>query len=686
MNGIRQIQKRCTKMIGKLKGHTILFYFFISIFYMESVFRVATVKNIAFKDLILSFIFLSTYMIVIYFIASFFRSKARYVLSCLSLGLIAFIYLTQLIYYQFFKTFYSAYSVGNSPQVFEFWKDIGRFLLQHSIWIFLIILPVFVLILFGKGYFTSIKRIGWMTRMILVFSVILTHLIGMSVVYAGGKEQHSAYDLYYKENFPLLSVQRLGLLTTMRLDLQRLLIGWSPTLDEPPIVANPTDTEDTVDGEEGGKNDESNPSGKKEDNNNAQEEEKEPEYNVMDIDFSELAETESDATIKDLHEYFENIEPTKKNDYTGKYEGYNLILLTAEGFSPYAVHEEVTPTLYKMVNQGYRFANFYTPIWEVSTSDGEYVALNSLLPKSGVWSFEESGGNDVPFVLGHQLKKLGYKTNAYHNHTYTYYGRDLSHPNMGYDYKALGNGLEVEETWPESDLEMMEKTVSEYINDEPFHAYYMTVSGHMQYSFTGNYIAWKNQKLVDDLAYSEQAKAYLATQIELDRALKYLLEQLEEHGVAEKTLIALSADHYPYGLDDETIDEFAGHPVEENFELYKNNFILYTKGMEPETIMKPASSMDILPTLSNLLGLEYDSRLLMGTDIFSDADPIITFLNQSFITNKGSYNSITKEFIENDGEQVDDDYVDYVSSIVKAQFYYSAKVLETDYYRSLFKN
>jgi len=241
----------------------------------------------------------------------------------------------------------------------------------------------------------------------------------------------------------------------------------------------------------------------------------------------------------------------------------------------------------------------------------------------------------------------------------------------------------VKETWPESDLEMMEKTVQEYVQDQPFHTYYMTVSGHMQYSFTGNYIAWKNKKYVEHLPYSDQAKAYIATQLELDRALENLLVELEKAGVADKTLIALSADHYPYGLDDNTIDELAGHPVERNFELYKNTFILYTKGMKPEVITKPASSLDILPTLSNLLGIDYDSRLLMGRDIFSDAEPLVPFLNKSFITDKGMYNSASRTFVANNGEQVDEDYVKYMSSVVDAKFYYSTKILEKNYYSKI---
>jgi hypothetical protein len=98
--------------------------------------------------------------------------------------------------------------------------------------------------------------------------------------------------------------------------------------------------------------------------------------------------------------------------------------------------------------------------------------------------------------MGNQLKRLGYITKAYHNHSYDYYDRHLSHPNAGYEYKGLGNGLNVTKTWPESDLEMMELTLPEYIGNQPFHAYYMTVSGHMRYTFKGNFIANKNKKVV----------------------------------------------------------------------------------------------------------------------------------------------------------------------------------------------
>lgn len=645
-----------------VRGDSLLIYILCSVSFMDIMFRVATAQQLFSINLLLSFVFLIPVAIFIYFICSFFQNRASHILSVFLLGTIAIIYSSQLVYFKIFRTFFSIYSVGNGGQVLDFWKDIGSLLLKNSYWILLVFLPVLVLTVVGRKI-VSFKKIECVNRLSLIGCIIIAQLAGIGLVYASGKEQHSAYDLYYNNNFPLLAVDKLGLVTSMRLDLQRRVTGWSPSLE----VMAPIEPEEIS------------PSPTMEEPTPVEENE---EYNIMDIDFSSLVASEANPEIKEMHKYFESVEPTAKNDYTGKFKGYNLIFITAEGFSPYAVDQEVTPTLYKLVHEGYNFTNFYTPLWEVSTSDGEYVACTGLIPKSGVWSFQQSANNYLPFVMGNQFKKLSYKTLAYHNHSYSFYDRHLTHPNMGYAYKGLGNGLNVKKTWPESDLEMMEKTVSEYINNQPFHAYYMTVSGHLQYNFTGNYIAHKNKKYVKDLPYSDQAKAYLATQIELDRALEVLLTQLEAAGIADKTLIALSADHYPYGLELETINEFAGHKVDENFELYRSPFIIYTKGMEPTTIDKLGSSLDIIPTLSNLLGLEYDSRLLMGRDIFSDSESLVLFLNKSFITDKGSYNSITGEF---DGEEVDDSYIQAVSATVQRKFYYSTKILENDYYRKVLK-
>ncbi|NLM43326.1 MAG: sulfatase-like hydrolase/transferase [Clostridiales bacterium] len=640
----------------------MLLYFIASLFYLESLLRISLGETFLSTGFLISLLLSIPFSILSYIICTGFNSYVNYIMTLILTALWGFIFASQILYYKLFKTFYTFFSVGNAGQILEFWRDILALIAGNILWILFAFVPC-ISVVFLKEFINFIS-IGNKIKILLIGVAVLIHIAGVSIISLGEKAQFSAYDLYFNNDHPVMSVKKLGLITYMRLDIQRLIFGWSPQIAEPiEILPKPfieiTDKPEPV--------------------------EKTIKYNTLDIDFVGLISNEENETIKNMHHYFMNVEPTAKNDYTGKYKGYNLILITAESFSPYAVHKDVTPTLYKLVHEGYYFTNFYTPIWGVSTSDGEYVACTSLIPKRGVWSFYLSGKKSMPYVLGNQLKTQGYNTMAYHNNTYTYYKRNISHPNMGYEYKGVGNGLNIKKSWPASDLEMMEKTIPEYIDKKPFHAYYMTVSGHMRYNFTGNAMAAKNRKLVEHLPYSEAGKAYIACQIELDRALEYLLNKLEEAGIADKTLIALSSDHYPYGLELEEIDDLAGYMVERNFELYKNHFILYTKGIEPTVIDKPCSSLDILPTISNLMGLDYDSRLFMGRDIFSDSEPLVIFENKSFITDKGFYNSINGIFTPNSGEKIDEDYINTIKDIVDSKFYYSAKILETDYYKYVSK-
>jgi phosphoglycerol transferase MdoB-like AlkP superfamily enzyme len=256
---------------------------------------------------------------------------------------------------------------------------------------------------------------------------------------------------------------------------------------------------------------------------------------------------------------------------------------------------------------------------------------------------------------------------------------------MGYDFKGVGNGLDVKVTWPESDLEMMQLTVPEYVNSTPFHIYYMTVSGHLEYNFGGNFISKKNRDLVADQPYSDHVKAYLACQIELDLALENLIAQLDASGQLDNTVIALSADHYPYGLTPEEFNELAGHDLEKTFEMYENAFILWSSAMEaPVVVDKYCSSLDIAPTLSNLFGLEYDSRLYAGTDIMSTASPIVCFQDRSFITDKIMFDANSQEVYKLTDEEITEEYIKASIKTVSDKFKYSALTIDEDYYRYLF--
>ncbi len=605
--------------------------------------------------------------------------------------ILAFIIGSQLVYYDIFKTFYSLYSVGEGAgDILQFYKIMFYHIAINLHWIILILLPSVLLLILPARKIPSIARLKNKRQALVVFFLpllllaILFHGLAVTAMGRGDKKINSPYDIYFDNPYPNVSVMYFGALTHLRLDLRNLLFPFMKTPQPLPDFDLPEPSLDPTSEPSPTPSFSSDPTVSEEPVDPTPEPTPLPGPNAMDIDFGYLLENEKDQEIALMHKYFAGLEPSRKNEYTGLFEGYNLIFLTAESYSHLAIDKEITPTFYKMTHEGMHFTNFYNPSWGVSTSDGEYVATLGLIPKPGIWSMKRSSTNLLPFSMGHQYRKLGAETYAYHNHTYTYYGRDQSHPNLGYIYKGYGNGLKVKYVWPESDLEMMELSLPDFMGREPFHAYYMTVSGHMQYNFYGNTMSVKNRHYVDHLPYSDAAKAYIAANKELDLALEYLLEELEKAGVAERTLIVLSADHYPYGLPKKDIDALAGHEVEQNFELYKSSLLIYAKGMEPMTIDRPVSSLDILPTISNLLGLEFDSRLLMGTDMFSDSEALVIFNNRSFITEKGRYNSLTRVFESADQEAPDKEYVDRLIDSVSKKFYFSAQILDKDYYRLVF--
>lgn len=422
--------------------------------------------------------------------------------------------------------------------------------------------------------------------------------------------------------------------------------------------------------------------------------------NVLPIDFESLiAGTDSKDIIKTA-EYAQSMTPTNRNEYTGMFEGYNLIYLTAEGFSPYAVDENLTPTLYKLIHSGFVFDEFYVPLWSTSTSDGEYTNCTGLIPDQ-MHSMKRSGenGNAMPFSLPAFFSLEGVNSYAFHNNTLSYYDRHLSHPNLGYNFMASklgdldeavwgGQVFEMENAkyWPASDLNMMEATMPMYINEERFHVYYMTVSGHMNYNFSGNKMSSLHKEEVADLPYSEEGRAYIACNIELDRALAYMIEELDKAGKLETTVICLSADHYPYAMEIANLEELAGRPLDGTLDIYRNNLILWNSEMETVEVKKPASSVDILPTLLNLFGFEYDSRMYAGRDILSDSPGLVIFKDRSFVTESVSYNNATKEIIWREGYEENEEYYEAVKSQVKGLYNYSANILNNDFYSYVLEN
>jgi len=630
--------------------------------------------------------------------------KIHFVLQAIFLSFLSLLYIAQYLYNRIFQTLFIAQSLKGAGKALAFADVLYGKMRENILQIILFLLPVILFFIFGNRIQKNLRYSFKLPLLCLAVSLAVGGGTIAFVLYDKGGALSPRY-LFLNSFVQDKSLNRFGLLTTMNLDIKYNVLNLQSNedvdfdVDNIIIIEKSTGAEASepiADGSDSGSEtgvgtlpgDSSQTGSDSAPAATTAPTPTEPEVivyepNIMDITFDLAAE---DADLLAMNQYYAAKEPTLTNEYTGLFKGKNLILLTAEGFTGYVIDPVLTPTLYRMSTEGFVFNNFYTPVWGVSTSDSEYVATTGLIPKAGVWSYTEISDNLMPLAFGNQFSALGYVTKAYHDHTYTYYNRDKSYPAMGYDYKGVGNGLAVNVTWPESDLEMMELTVPEYIHDTPFHVYYMTVSGHLEYNFGGNFISKKNRDLVVDLPYSSSVQAYLACQVELDLALENLLSQLEAAGQLENTVIALSADHYPYGLEPEEFDELAGHDLENTFEMYKNAFILWSGDMEePVIVDKYCSSLDIAPTLSNLFGLEYDSRLYTGTDILSTTSPVVVFQDRSFITDKIMYNANNQEVTKLTGDEITEDYIKASIQSVNDKFKYSAMIIEQDYYRYLFE-
>ena len=640
-----------------MKKIGLLLYYILFIIYEELVFSCLIYKTFPIS-IWLIILFSIPISIVVYILSSIFKPKVNKIMSYILTVLIIVIFGTQIVYHSMYECILSFYSILNGGQVAEFMDVIFDMILRNWYGILLFILPIIALIVLHLKKIIEFERSKIkITAYIIGVAIIIQIAAILFVNFIKTNDMYSNKNLYYNIHVPKLTAKNMGLLTTMRLDLQRYVFGFEEHLNIE-VSATP-------------------------------QEEKKIEYNVTEINFDELINNENNEVIKEIHQYFSMQEPSNKNQYTGMFEGKNIIAIVGESFSTLAIREDLTPNLYKLYKEGFRFDNFYTPIFPVSTADGEYITDTSLIPKEGVWSFKKIVGNYMPYSYANVFENLGYTSNAYHNHTATYYERDKYIKTMGYDsYLAVGTGLENRmntKRWPNSDYEMMNVTMDDYINNDKFLAYYMTVSGHLNYTRNGNLMVERNWEQVKDLPYSHKAKSYIAANIELDKAIGEILRRLEEAGKLESTVIILSGDHYPYGLTLDEMNELSTYERDDTFEKYHMPLLIWSGSMkEPITVEKIGSSLDVLPTVLNLFGVEYDSRLLMGRDILSDSDPLVIFSDRSFITDKGRYNALTEEFIPNEGVQVDDDYVSNINKIIYKKYQMSRLVLENDYYRKLF--
>ncbi len=655
--------------------------------YYETVLRLFSIHGIFHSGTVYTLLFCLVYGLIGWLFATVSSRKwVNFTVSLVFVTAAMVPFLVEYFVYRQFKIFYDLNTMlaGASDALTDYRKELFAmvFTWEGIGCILLFLLPPVAYGIFGWRYSVP-EKLNWTKRLAtgaLCIAVFGGALFGIS-------RTDGLSRIYEKEYNYQDAVGSFGLLTGLRLDVPVWLSGGTSggfEIEEPPVIPTipqPTTTPTQPPQE-----------------TTAPEETLETTApteppvvytpNALDIDFASL---KASGTKKELNAYLATLTPTMKNEYTGLFAGKNLIFITAEAFSAEVIDPQRTPTLYRLATQGMQFTDFYQPC-SAGTTGGEYQNLFGLQPTAGGESLKETADHLNYFTMGSQLDRLGYYGKAFHNHSAYFYDRHKTHKNLGYSdgFMGMGKGMEkyVKETWPESDVSMFKGTLPTYIDKQPFNVYYMTVSGHSNYNRWENYMSDIHWDRVADLDYSSTVKGYLAANMELEDSLTYLVAELEKAGIADDTVVVIASDHYPYGLSKAALAELYGFEYSNYLERDHSRLIIWSgclEDQEPIVVDTPTSSLDILPTLSNLFGTAFDSRLMPGRDVFSEAPALVFNMNYDWKTEYGTYISKTGKFTPADPELViPEGYVESIKTIVRNKMRLCSGILITDYYRYLF--
>ncbi|MCI8794201.1 MAG: LTA synthase family protein [Bacilli bacterium] len=396
-----------------------------------------------------------------------------------------------------------------------------------------------------------------------------------------------------------------------------------------------------------------------------------------------------------------------KNEYTGVFEDYNVIVMHLESIMTFLIDleingKEVTPNLNKLVKESLYFDNFYPQVSAGTSSDTEFTFSSSLMPVQSGTVFV-SYYNRSYITLQTLLKEKGYYTFSMHGNKASMWNRNKMHPNLGYidfysqDYytidEEVGLGLSDHSFFKQS--QSFIKDINTMVTEEKEFTNYMgtiiTLSNHIPFmkdgvpfsDFDVTYHTGKKDELGNEIIYDYLEEKNLATMGNYiksahyaDKCLGEYLDYVRSSKEYDKTLFVLYGDHaaqlsrsqfgsfvnYDFLTGEQKTEE---DPTYVDYDYYTNELfkktplIIWSKDKKVHgKVSYPMGMIDCLPTLSNMLNIE--NKYALGHDIFDvKNNNTVVFANGNFLTNKVYYNNSKNESRILDGvETLDDNYID----------------------------
>lgn len=389
-----------------------------------------------------------------------------------------------------------------------------------------------------------------------------------------------------------------------------------------------------------------------------------------------------DNAAKSFREFYSEKNESKTNEYTNIFKDRNVIVIHAESMQNVALNtsfngNEVTPNVNRLKNEGIYFSNYYAQASGGTSSDSEFTFSTSLLPVTN-GAVAISYWNREYETLQKLLKKDGYRTISMHANTGDFWNRNNFHKKLGYDKfyskqdynidEVIGLGLSDKSFFKQS----VEKLKKEKEENGKFMATMIMLSNHTPFDDLDKYGEFdvdikeqvtktneNGEEVTEDVSYPYMEGTKLGNYFKsvhyADSALGELVNELDEAGLLENTVLVIYGDHdaklpkkdyvrlYNYDkTTDEIVDKTSEGYVDVDYYKYELDrsvpFIIWTKDKKFNKTINTAMGMyDAMPTIANMLGVK--PTYALGHDIMNLDDNIVVFPNGNWLTNNIYYNS-----------------------------------------------
>ncbi len=336
-------------------------------------------------------------------------------------------------------------------------------------------------------------------------------------------------------------------------------------------------------------------------------------FAVAVTNLSPLDKEETITTLK------EHVVKPKENKLTGSASGKRIIMIQVESLNDFNINkkvegQEITPNINKLISGSNYFSDHYFTLGAGGTSDADFSANTSLYPLADSSVFVKYAKDNFT-SLEKELKKVGYNTDAYHANSRGYWNRNTMYKSLGFDRFYASDNFKPGKTvnMGLSDNDFLSQSAG-YIKASPQKSlsYLITLSSHFSFEMTKeNQTLTLNRDRYTNLTYD-----YLQAIHYTDASLGNFFDKLKAEGLYDDSLIVLYGDHTAH-YDAFTTDTARIDP--ESLGGKRVPLVIKLPGQtKGETIKKPSSHLDIMPTILNLVGAKATSPMF-GRDLFGSA-------------------------------------------------------------------